>query len=125
LLKEFLTNSGQPNNFKAKEFVADYKQTVPQDVLNLLNKMNEQVFHAAKRRPSEAPGKVTSRDLVKIFQWLDAAMKDFVGKLPLQFREYWQPLPEPVVNFSPDTPPTPSTSVASVTMTSMPPNYDR
>jgi hypothetical protein len=79
-LVDFLSNGGDTRNFKAREFARDY-QARKGDLQGPINKLNEQVFHLAKKRPRAVVGKFNTEHAQEVRDWIEKNFDDFLNQL--------------------------------------------
>jgi hypothetical protein len=78
-LVALLTNSDD-GNFKASHFVEGYRRRKG-DLQGPMRKLDEQVFHLAKRRPGTVIGKFDTGNAKEVFDWIEENFADFLTKL--------------------------------------------
>jgi hypothetical protein len=78
-LVNFLANN-DTGNFKAHEFVKDFKARTG-DVGSLMAKLDQQVFHLAKRRPMKAVGKFNTDHAKLVLEWVQQNFAVFLNRL--------------------------------------------
>ncbi|SRR5208282_4832603 len=78
-LTNFLTNSDK-GNFKAADFVTDYKARKG-DLSGPMSRLGDQVFHLAKRRPTEVVAKFNTDHAKDVSDWIETNFADFLTKL--------------------------------------------
>jgi hypothetical protein len=79
-LVAFLTNN-DTGNFKAKEFVAQDYKAVKGDLQGPMKKLDEQVFHLAKTRPTDVVGKFDTKHAEIVSRWIEKNFADFLNQL--------------------------------------------
>lgn len=78
-LANFLTNN-DTGNIKAADFVAGFKARKG-DLSGPLAKLEKQVFHLAKQRPTTVVGKFNTDDAKAVANWIEQNFADFLSEL--------------------------------------------
>jgi hypothetical protein len=89
VLYEFLTNDTISQNFRARDYVRDFKAPKTNDTIGIFDRVHRQVLHLAKNRSSEAAGKIILADVEKAKQWIEDHFKIFIGSLEEPYRSCW------------------------------------
>jgi hypothetical protein len=89
VLYEFLTNDTSSQNFRARDYVRDFKAPKTNDTKGIFDRVHRQVLHLAKNRSSEAAGKIILADVEKAKQWIEDHFKIFIGSLEEPYRSCW------------------------------------
>jgi hypothetical protein len=85
-LYSFLTNKVTSGNFEA----ADYDRPAADGRLleGIMANLNQQVFHTGKQRRND-DRKVGREKATKVYEWIDANLKNFVDGLREPYRSAW------------------------------------
>ena len=78
-LTRFLTNKDK-EDIKARHFVEGYRGRIG-DQSGPMQRLQRQVFHLAKQRPTEVIGKFNSDNAKEVFEWIESNFADFLSKL--------------------------------------------
>src|SRR5215213_2141554 len=123
LLRDFINNDQGQNNFKAKEFIVGFHETIPKPLGNVMSAMNAQVFHPGKSRPSKQEEKVHAGKAREVYDWIEGAMGRFEGRLEEPFKKVWKVAPRfpkaPTIAMKLAERPSTSNHVQSVASTSL------
>jgi hypothetical protein len=93
LLIKFFCNEVDAPNFKASDYAKAYRPTSKSDH-GVLTKLDEQIFHLAKNRKSESGDKVNTKRTETLFEWIEAALRQFEATLDDAYRPGWMALKE-------------------------------
>jgi hypothetical protein len=85
-LVKFLSN-GDDGNFKADQFIRGGFKARTDHICSLMRKLDKQVFHSAKNRPSTLVGKFSADDAPPVCEWIEKNFADFLGKLSPEQRQ--------------------------------------
>ena len=89
-LVNFLTNSDTGNMKACYFFPEGFSASKTNDVKQAVQKLEQQVFHLGKDRPKgNSPLKFDTEHARKIFDWIEAEMKVFIGQLPKNLKKHW------------------------------------
>jgi len=120
-LDRFLTNN-DTSNFNAKDFVLLYKHPKRESVKDIFVRMERQVFHFGKTRPTDPNGKVDLVQADKFYRWLEPAFLSFFNMLSSDQRGFWSMeiadprTPNPAMSVSLAGPLTTSSAISTTMM---------
>jgi len=95
-LYEFLTSERDNRNFKASDFIEHYAADKNDLTKGVFQKIDAQMMHMSKARPSEASGKFNKRDAAKLMNWFNLEMGAFMEQMPDEIRSNWRGLPSQI-----------------------------
>ncbi len=102
-LYEFLTSEPDPRNFRASDFVKGRAAKKTDLTKGVFQKIDAQLMHMSKRRPSVPAGKFNTADAAGLISWLRKEMAGFVAELPAPMQAVCWHLPNPAVMIGPDS----------------------
>lgn len=89
-LVAFLTNNEKgSNNFQANDFAASFRSRKG-ELASTINKVDPQLFHLGKSRPTEAKGKFDTADAKIVLDWIENEMAKFLAALSSEKRALWK-----------------------------------
>jgi hypothetical protein len=90
-LHNFLTNDDDSRNFKADDFVDQFKATkLPKEIRSLMSQsLHLQVFHLGKSRPIGAAEKVDVSRARQLGCWLETNFASFIEGLAPEYQSEW------------------------------------
>jgi hypothetical protein len=88
-LMDFLTNGGDSRSRKASDFESAYRPPARQEFVGTMNKLNLQILHLGKRRPSDSDENLDVDAADKLYQWVEKAMPRFLASLRPEYRAHW------------------------------------
>lgn len=99
-LRLFLTNKDKgSNNFGAQNFVKAGFSANVEPIKDRMNRLNEQIFHLDKARPTDASSKFQLEDAEIVLDWIEKGIASFLSQLEPEQRSQWNhqiaPVPAP------------------------------
>jgi len=88
-VNDFLTDDGGSNNFKASDFVSDYKSPAHQGLVGMMQRLHFKILRLGKSRPRDCAKKFNTADADKLCEWIEAAMARFLSLLSPEYRAHW------------------------------------
>ena len=90
LLLAFLTNQkgNGNNNFIASDF-AKYRPISHDELRGVTQRVNSQILHLGKKRPSQPEEKFNTADADNILKWIETAILRFLDALSPEYRSHW------------------------------------
>jgi len=88
-LYDFLTNSDDSRNFKAKDFIDQFATLKTDQTKGTFEKLNSQVFHLGKSRPTNQTEKANRDHAKKVASWIEKEFNRFVDGLAPRYRSEW------------------------------------
>jgi hypothetical protein len=86
-LVNLLTNKDK-KNVMAQLLVADFRrrknENMKNDITNLMDRLDEQVFHLGAKRPREQTQKLGRDAADRVFKWIETCMAEFIGHVVKQ-----------------------------------------
>lgn len=101
-LRLFLTNKDRSKtNFGAQDFVSAGFSANIELVKDRMNRLNDQIFHLDKARPTDASSKFQLEDAEIVLNWIEENIASFLAQLEPKQRALWKhqiaPIPAPQV----------------------------
>ena len=88
-LYDFLTNSEDSRNFKAKDFVAYFSISKEDKVISMFTRLHSQVFHLPKNRPTDQAKKANADRAKLVSRWIETNFATFISGLGADYGSKW------------------------------------
>lgn len=87
-IHDFLTNN-EGSSHRARDFVKGHRSD-PNTRPGSYQRLNAQIFHLTKGRPSESSEKFNSNNAMEVAKWIDAELKKFFDALGEDYLTKWR-----------------------------------
>jgi hypothetical protein len=87
----FLTNDDKSENFKAKDFI-EFKATKTDNSISMFQRLNPQVFHLGKNRPTDQEKQANLDHAKQVSNWIETNFAAFINGLGVEYGskvEFW------------------------------------